>query len=726
MADDRDDETDAPEEDGTEAEESDAEESDAEEGEADEGEAEGEAEEGEGEGEEGEGEGDDGEESEQTEAEGEAEAGEEGEQAEAEDEGEAGEDEGEAGEEGEDGEQAEAEGEEGEDGEQAEAEGEEGEDGEQAEAGGEDGEDGEESEQAEAEGEGEAGEDGEQAEAEDDDPWAFFDPPEVDEDLVGSRQDYPGTDEEDWIEDPGDWSPEDYHESASALFGGQEHFGDTWEKRWGDQGFTLADDEETQGYQRTIADLLPDAPQTFRFFKKDDQVSPLGVITTAALGLLGTLLPGLDLSKLHVTLPTRPGWKPRAPDELPPALRDVQTADKVDLRKHCTPVADQGQTSRCAAFAWTHALELAGNLLGQPPPRLSPSYTMLQFQRMQGDAKDFSWAYKGGDGTGSEAQPGPTLRREGTCAQHLWPDDEREPLCTEEELAANARQHRLPASVAMIGVDDLRKVLSAGCPVVVGMNTGPAFSSLGRDGIVSAAEQPSGKHGRHAMLVVGYVGNYYIVKNSWGSDWGENGYCYIPKKVLADADPELEAVLLSRAELASPPPGSAPAGRGASASGRSSEPASPAPAPGAATEAAGGGAQPPAAPASPLGLGAQSFPPQTFGPQSFEPLGAQGSGLGLGAQGPSLAAQTLGPSLGAASSGLTVAAPAPPPAAPAPQASATIVCACCGAQASPGKFCASCGKPLPPPAPAARFCPSCGARLAAGARFCSGCGARQP
>jgi C1A family cysteine protease len=48
------------------------------------------------------------------------------------------------------------------------------------------------------------------------------------------------------------------------------------------------------------------------------------------------------------------------------------------------------------------------------------------------------------------------------------------------------------------------------------------------------------------MLIVGYTGNFYIVKNSWGEKWGDQGYCYIPKAVLADSDPDLVAVLVKK------------------------------------------------------------------------------------------------------------------------------------------------------------------------------------
>jgi len=73
-----------------------------------------------------------------------------------------------------------------------------------------------------------------------------------------------------------------------------------------------------------------------------------------------------------------------------------------------------------------------------------------------------------------------------------------------------------------------------------------AFARVGRDGLFAAAERPSGQHGRHAMLIVGYVGNYFILKNSWGADWGDQGYCYVPKKVLADSEPQLVTLALSK------------------------------------------------------------------------------------------------------------------------------------------------------------------------------------
>ena len=40
--------------------------------------------------------------------------------------------------------------------------------------------------------------------------------------------------------------------------------------------------------------------------------------------------------------------------------------------------------------------------------------------------------------------------------------------------------------------------------------------------------------GGHAVLLVGYDKNRecYIVRNSWGKNWGDSGYFYMPFKVI--------------------------------------------------------------------------------------------------------------------------------------------------------------------------------------------------
>src|SRR5579883_2539217 len=365
--------------------------------------------------------------------------------------------------------------------------------------------------------------------------------PPLDDDVFQSASDFPNADPSDFEEDSGDWTPNDYEESAQNLFGDHPFFGDTLVQQKADEGFQPYEDER---FARSFDDLAPGAGETLHLFERDGKLFAFGLLSQAALELLMARYTGIDMSNVEVAVP--PKGEPAAPEPLPPAFASVAEQEAVDLRKYCTPVSDQGQTGRCSAFAWTHAVEMSRNILQEDSARLSPNFTMLEFQQMQGDAQDYRYAYWGGDGTISGPDPGRVLVMNGTCRQDLWPDDRDSPVASERQLESDAQHYRLEAVPLPVALEDVRKVLSAGCPVHVSMNTGNAFSDVGRDGLFNAAEAPWGRHGRHAMLMVGYTGNFFILKNSWGTDWGDQGYCYVPKNVLAASAPEFIAVLLKK------------------------------------------------------------------------------------------------------------------------------------------------------------------------------------
>lgn len=84
-----------------------------------------------------------------------------------------------------------------------------------------------------------------------------------------------------------------------------------------------------------------------------------------------------------------------------------------------------------------------------------------------------------------------------------------------------------------IKVLSVKKSLSEGSPVVICFkvresfyNPGLQWRQLDSDG------GPTGQHGLHAMVVVGYddarYGGSFRVMNSWGTGWGDKGYIWIP------------------------------------------------------------------------------------------------------------------------------------------------------------------------------------------------------
>jgi C1A family cysteine protease len=74
-------------------------------------------------------------------------------------------------------------------------------------------------------------------------------------------------------------------------------------------------------------------------------------------------------------------------------------------------------------------------------------------------------------------------------------------------------------------------VINNNKPVVFGMTIYESFMDLNER--ISTVTFPSRKErnlGGHAMCMVGYDLNkrLFLAKNSFGSDWGDNGYCWIP------------------------------------------------------------------------------------------------------------------------------------------------------------------------------------------------------
>jgi len=84
-------------------------------------------------------------------------------------------------------------------------------------------------------------------------------------------------------------------------------------------------------------------------------------------------------------------------------------------------------------------------------------------------------------------------------------------------------------------VQAVKKSLSEGKPVIIGMNTPASFNNAKSPW--APLENSGISYGGHAMCVVGYDDNMhggaFEILNSWGEDWGEQGYIWIPYNTFA-------------------------------------------------------------------------------------------------------------------------------------------------------------------------------------------------
>jgi len=98
---------------------------------------------------------------------------------------------------------------------------------------------------------------------------------------------------------------------------------------------------------------------------------------------------------------------------------------------------------------------------------------------------------------------------------------------------AQAAKHRISRYCKLSieqGIDEIKDALTQGMPVVFGMIEPKSFFLIPTSGIMSMPSPQEDRIGGHALITVGFDDNtqHFIVRNSYGEDFGDKGYCYIP------------------------------------------------------------------------------------------------------------------------------------------------------------------------------------------------------
>lgn len=184
-------------------------------------------------------------------------------------------------------------------------------------------------------------------------------------------------------------------------------------------------------------------------------------------------------------------------------------ANDVDWRgRAVTGVKNQGQCGSCWAFSATGAIEGSNGAAGKGLPNLSEQQLVDCSGSMGNQGCNGGWPSKAIDWA---------ARNGGLCSETGYPYTARQGPCKTgcTKSAGTGGSAGVPQSDA-----GLTGALN-GRPVSVAIEaSGRAFQSY-RSGVFSG---PCGTNLDHAVLAVGYNGQSYIVKNSWGTSWGNGGY----------------------------------------------------------------------------------------------------------------------------------------------------------------------------------------------------------
>lgn len=247
----------------------------------------------------------------------------------------------------------------------------------------------------------------------------------------------------------------------------------------------------------------------------------------------------------------RYGWNPDRPDHrdrvrlVTPAQR-LALPDKVDRSTDpaMPGVYDQAQIGSCTANGIAAAFEY--DLRRQGLADFMPSRLFIYWNEraMEGNS---------GFDSGAQIRDGiKSIAKQGVVPESEWPYD-GDPADSDGSWPAGHRagqeppkalyseaQHSEAVEYERIIQDalHLKSVLAAGIPFVFGFTV---FSSFESQEVAATGEAPMPQPGDsvlggHCVMAVGYDDSQqrFLVRNSWGTSWGKDGYFTLPYAYLTN------------------------------------------------------------------------------------------------------------------------------------------------------------------------------------------------
>jgi len=203
--------------------------------------------------------------------------------------------------------------------------------------------------------------------------------------------------------------------------------------------------------------------------------------------------------------------------------------ESVDLREWDSLVEDQGTLGSCTGNAIANAYELQ---VKQKYPdkfvELSRLFVYYNTRLLEGT---------------SSIDIGATLSNSiysvqqfGICSEQLWPYDiSKFNVAPTESCYKDGIARKIVNPQFLKTIDDALQILNLNKPVVLGINVYYDFLFLDSESSVIPFPEYYDVGNGHAMAIVGYNlrTKKFLAKNSFGNQWGDNGYCWVPFDYLS-------------------------------------------------------------------------------------------------------------------------------------------------------------------------------------------------
>lgn len=206
----------------------------------------------------------------------------------------------------------------------------------------------------------------------------------------------------------------------------------------------------------------------------------------------------------------------------------VDIKGAVDLRPTDSPIDDQGRLGSCSANAIVNVYE--NMLLSSGETDFEDLSRLFLYY----NSRVLEETVESDSGVIELRSALDAAKDYGICAESIWPYEANTIYTTpSDEAYVDALQRRIPSYEFIANDDAMREVISLYLkPVIIGMYVFEDFMKANnKNYVIPMPSDTEFTLGGHAVAVVGYTENKdFIIKNSFGPDWGNNGYAILPKE----------------------------------------------------------------------------------------------------------------------------------------------------------------------------------------------------
>jgi C1A family cysteine protease len=205
----------------------------------------------------------------------------------------------------------------------------------------------------------------------------------------------------------------------------------------------------------------------------------------------------------------------------------------IDLRDKCPDIYNQESLGSCTANALAFGYEYT-ELIQHNKKEFMPSRLFIYYnERVIEDAVPTDSGASLSDGI-------KTLKNIGVCPESQWKYDiSAFAVKPTDECYKTAKLHQINSYYAIKQeLNQLKSALIQGFPIVFGFVVYSNFEdiSVKNAGIMKMPTDNDTIVGGHAVAAVGFddKNKHFIIRNSWGVEWGDKGYFYMPYDYILD------------------------------------------------------------------------------------------------------------------------------------------------------------------------------------------------